>query len=71
MRVSWLTGWPSAVTEIQEVSVARMTSVKVAADFPDGWGFDFGNERTVTSLLSLTLSVASTADRVAGDAAVA
>ena len=31
MRVSWLTSWPSAVTEIQDVSLARITSVSVAA----------------------------------------
>ena len=31
MRVSWLTGCPSAKTEIEEVSVARMTSFSVCA----------------------------------------
>ena len=36
ISVSWLTVWPSARTEIHEVSVARITSVRCAADFSDG-----------------------------------
>src|SRR5579863_8733570 len=52
MRVSWLTGWPSAVMEIQEVSVARIVRVRLAADFSNEFEFDLGKVRTVTSLLS-------------------
>ena len=52
MRVSWLTVWPSARTEIQEVSVARITSVSEGADFAGGCGFDFANDRMVTSFFS-------------------
>jgi len=52
MRVSWLTGWPSARTEIEEVSVARITSVNVGAADGDAFGVDLGKVRTVTSLLS-------------------
>src|SRR5271169_7010555 len=44
MRVSWLTVWPSARTEIQEVSVARITSVSEGADLAGGGGFDFAND---------------------------
>ena len=40
MRVSSLTGLPSAVTEIQEVSVARIVSVRGAGD---GAGAEFGD----------------------------
>src|SRR5580658_2950427 len=53
MRVSWLTGWPSARTEIQEVSSARMTSVRGAVAVSDDFGFGLAKERTVTSFLSL------------------
>ena len=42
MRVSWLTVWPSARTEIQEVSVARITSVRVGADFCGRFGIRLG-----------------------------
>lgn len=42
MRVSWLTVWPSASTEIHEVSVARITNVRGVADFSDDAGFAFG-----------------------------
>ncbi len=52
MRVSWLTVWPSARTEIQEVSVARITSEKVGADFSGVLGVGLAKERTVTSFLS-------------------
>lgn len=49
MSVSWVTSWPSARTEIQEFSEARMTRVKVA----DAWSEDLGavlsKLRTVTS----------------------
>src|ERR1039457_5352006 len=51
MSVSWLTVWPSARTEIQEVSVARITKVRGAVGFAEGGGF-FARGRTVTSLLS-------------------
>src|SRR5450631_1379052 len=64
MRVSWLTVWPSARTEIQEVSVARITRVREAAGFSDGFAAAFGEARIVTSLLSLSL--ASGAGNVAG-----
>jgi len=40
IRVSWLTGWPSARTEIQEVSVARMTRARELGVFSDGARFD-------------------------------
>lgn len=32
-RVSWATGWPSAVIAIQEVWAARMTRVNVGGGF--------------------------------------
>ena len=66
ISVSWLTVWPSARTEIHEVSVARITSVRGTFDFSDRFRFDFGKVRTVTSLLS-----GSAADPVAGAAALA
>ena len=50
MRVSSLAGCPSAVTEIQEVSVARMTRVKDAAGAVGVAGLDGGKVRTITSL---------------------
>ena len=36
MRVSRLTVWPSAMREIQEVSLARITSFRGAVDFAGG-----------------------------------
>ena len=69
IKVSWLTVWPSARTEIQEVSVARITSVRVAVAFSDGGGFAFADELTVPSLLSLALSLAAAAGGLAGAAA--
>ena len=44
IRVSWLTVWPSARTDIHEVSVARITSVRGVADFSDVAGVDFGDD---------------------------
>jgi len=70
MRVSWLTGWPSAVTEIQEVSLARMTRVRLA-DLSGALGLDLGKVRTVTSFLSSLFGVALAPEfsaLVAGDA---
>ena len=53
MRVSWLTGCPSAVMEIQEFSVARMRSVRVGAVVSGDLGFDFaGVGRGASSLVS-------------------
>ncbi len=54
MRVSWLTFWPSARTEIQDVSVARITRVSVGADFCVVLVFDLAKDRTVTSFFSAT-----------------
>ena len=36
MSVSWTTGWPSAVTAIQEFSEARITSVRLATGLGAG-----------------------------------
>jgi hypothetical protein len=60
IRVSWPWGWPSAVTEIHEVSVARIVSVIVAAAADAisvaGGCAGFGvRERVVTSFLSSSL----------------
>jgi|SRR5579859_60723 len=50
MRVSWLAGWSSAVTEIQEVSVARITRVMgAAAVWDDAADFAAGKVRVITS----------------------
>jgi len=55
MRVSWLTAWPSARTEIHEVSVARITRVSEGgADFCVVLVFDLARDRTVTSFLLAT-----------------
>ena len=48
MRVSCVTGWPSAVTETQEFSAARITRVIVGAGFAGG--LVGAKVRTVTSL---------------------
>jgi hypothetical protein len=36
MSVSWTTGWPSAVTAIQEFSEARITKVRLATGLRGG-----------------------------------
>jgi len=59
MRVSWLAGCPSAVTDIQEVSVARMTRVKDVAAAVGVVGFDGGKVRTITSLSFVASSLLS------------
>lgn len=65
MRVSWLTGCPSARTEIQEVSVARIVSVSGGTDLTDSFAVDLGKVRTETSFLSLSTPLASAAGEVA------
>src|SRR5579864_1754913 len=50
MRGSWLAGWSSAVTEIQEVSVARITRVMgAAAVWDEAADFAVGKVRVITS----------------------
>ncbi len=52
IRVSWLTCWPSAWTEIQDVSWARITRVRDAVvDFAGG-GMGLERFRVVTSLFA-------------------
>ena len=65
MRVSFLTGCPSARMEIQEVSVARITRVSGAVDFSfcerarsRGERFDFCKGGTVAPWLPASLSSA-------------
>ena len=52
MSVSWLTIWPSARTEIHEVSLARMTRFSEGADFAGVLALGLERDRTVTSFLS-------------------
>jgi len=68
MRVSWLTVCPSAWTEIQEVSEARITSVRVAADFAGG-ATGLVKVRVVTSFVVSSLPEEVAVDEV-GVAAV-
>src|SRR5579864_9254582 len=64
MRVSWLTCCPSAWTEIQDVSEARITSVKLAVvDFAGG-GTGFVKVRVVTSSFGSLLLVEAVLDEV-------
>ena len=49
MSVSCVTTWPSARTETQEFSDARMTSVKVVGALSEDLAVDLSNLRTVTS----------------------
>ena len=55
-RVSCLTGWPSARTEIQEVSVARMARVRGGVEFSEGARVDFCGAGSVALLLPAALS---------------
>src|ERR1700682_6196786 len=53
MSVSWFTTCPSAASEIQEVSVARITNVKVVGAFvASAVARRLSKVRTVTSVLS-------------------
>jgi hypothetical protein len=56
MRVSWLTVWPSAWTEIQEVSWARITTVREVADFAGDGATGLPKVRVVTSFGSAPLA---------------
>lgn len=56
IRVSCVKSWPSEVTEIQEFSLARTTSVSVWADCPGGLVVAAPNERMVTSPFFSTLT---------------
>ena len=68
MRVSCRTSCPSEVTEIQEVSVARMTRLNDAAGWSAGFATGWPKERMVTSPFSTTCSSAFAAGVVGGAA---
>ena len=53
ISVSWLTVWPSAWTEIQEVSWARITRVRGTAAFRDEVEVGFLKVRVLTSLAAV------------------
>ena len=72
IRVSWVTGCPSELTEIQEFSLARTTSVNLVADCPDGFAALAPKERIVTSPFFSTWTAlgSASAAAIAGTAAI-
>jgi len=72
IRVSCVTGCPSELTEIQEFSLARTTSVNFVADCPDGFAALAPKERIVTSPFFSTWTAlgSASAAAIAGTAAI-
>lgn len=61
MRVSWVTSCPSAMTEIQEFSAARTTTVNAAVSSA-GAGVELSKERMVTSPFLMILGAEGASD---------
>jgi hypothetical protein len=62
MRVSWTTGWPSAVTAIQEVSEARITKVRLATGFGAGGAAEASASGCAASFATEALAALAVAD---------
>ena len=66
ISVSCVTSWPSEVTEIHEVSVARMTRLRETTGLTNGAAGCGPKDRIVTSLFSTTFSSTLLAGVAAG-----